>query len=660
MKILEIDIETRSATDLKKAGVYRYCEDPDFDIQLFGYSVDDGPVDVIDLACGEKIPEDILQAIVDESVIKWAHSAGFERICLSAWLRKNRPDLFRGYGPPDETAGEYLNPVSWRCSQVLCAYNGLPLSLEGAGAVLKLTEQKLEIGKSLIKYFAVPCTPTASNGYRTWNYPEHAPDRWAVYKRYNQRDVQVEQAIRAKLSRFPVPDSVWEEYHISEEINDRGIALDLDFVREAIRIDGLAREELGDEMQKLTQLENPNSVAQIKSWLAEHGMETDTLDKKAVQELLKTAPPELQRPLLLRRQLSRSSVKKYQAMQNSVCADGRCRGMFMFYGANRTGRFAGRIVQLQNLPRNNLPDLAEARALVRNGDYETLRLLYDDVPDTLSQLVRTAFVPREGNIFAVSDYSAIEARMLATLAGEQWRLDAFAAGKDIYCESASQMFRVPVEKHGVNAHLRQKGKIAELALGYGGSVGALKAMGALEMGLQESELQPLVTLWRTANPNITQFWWDIDDAAKTCIRERRETKVGLIRFEYKSGFMFIWLPSGRRLSYVKPRIEENQYGGESVTYEGVGAAKKWERQEAWGPKLVENLTQAISRDVLVNAMKTLRNARICAHVHDELIVEIDPTASLDELCQQMATAPTWLPGANLQADGYLAEWYRKD
>ena len=660
MKVLEIDIETRSGTDLKKSGVYRYCEDPDFDIQLFGFSVDDEPVTVIDLACGEQIPEDILHAIVDEDVIKWAHNASFERICLSTWLRKNRPDLFHSYSTPDDTVRNYLDPVSWRCSQVLCAYNGLPLSLEGAGAVLKLSEQKLDVGKQLIRYFAVPCTPTQSNEYRTWNNPEHAPDRWAVYKQYNQRDVEVEQAIREKLSRFPVPDTVWEEYHISERINDRGIALDREFVTNAIQIDGLAREELGEEMRKLTQLENPNSVAQVKSWLAEHGLETDTLDKKAVRELLQTAPPELQRALLLRQQLSRSSVRKYQAMENSVCADGRCRGMFMFYGANRTGRFAGRIVQLQNLPRNSLPDLAEARSLVKHGDYDMLRFLYEDVPDTLSQLVRTAFVPKDGCVFAVSDYSAIEARMLAIIAGEQWRLDAFSAGKDIYCASAEAMFGVPVEKHGVNGHLRQKGKIAELALGYGGSVGALKAMGALEMGLEEPELQPLVNRWRAANPNITRFWWDIDTAAKTCVREHRDTQVGPIRFEYKSGFMFLWLPSGRRLTYIKPHLEENSFGGESITYEGVGLAKKWERQETYGPKLVENLVQAMSRDVLVNAMRTLSYCRIVAHVHDELIIEIDPEDSLESICEQMGRAPAWLPNANLKADGYTTPWYKKD
>ena len=660
MKTLEIDIETRSGTDLKKSGVYRYCEDPEFDIQLFGYSVDEGPVTVIDLAYGEQIPEDVLMAIVDENIIKWAHNASFERICLSSWLRKNRPDLFHSYSDSDDTVGNYLDPVSWRCSQVLCAYNGLPLSLEGAGAVLKLSDQKLDVGKQLIKYFAVPCTSTTANRYRRWNNPEHAPDKWLLYKKYNKREVEVEQAIREKLSRFPVPDSVWEEYHISEEINDRGIALDRKFVSSAIQIDGLAREELGEEMQKITQLENPNSVAQVKSWLAEHGVETDTLDKKSVRELLKTAPPELQRALLLRQQLSRSSVRKYQAMENSVCADGRCRGMFMFYGANRTGRFAGRIVQLQNLPRNSLPDLAEARSLVRDGDYEILRLLYDDVPDTLSQLVRTAFVPKEGCIFAVSDYSAIEARMLAIIAGEQWRLDAFAAGKDIYCASASQMFGVPVEKHGINGHLRQKGKSSELALGYGGAVGALKAMGALEMGLEEDELQSLVTRWRAANPHIVAFWWDVDEAAKACVREHRDTSVGQIRFEYKSGFLLIWLPSGRRLSYVKPHIEENQFGGESITYEGVGTAKKWERQETYGPKLVENITQALSRDVLVNAMKTLRHTRICAHIHDELIVEVDPSVTLDELCKQMGRAPAWLPDANLRADGYFTAWYKKD
>ena len=660
MKTLEMDIETRSGTDLTRAGVYRYTEDPDFDIQLFGYSVDEGPVSVIDLACGEQIPEEILKAITDESVTKWAYNAGFERVCLSAWLRKYRPDLFRGYGLPEDRTVNYLSPASWRCSLVLAAYNGLPLSLAGVGRVLKLTEQKLEAGRDLIRFFACPHGSKEPGGIRTWNHPEDAPEKWALYKAYNRRDVEVELAIRNRLRRFPVPDSVWEEYRLSEEINDRGIALDRDFVNNAVCMDERIRQELEEEMRKLTGLENPNSAQQLKEWLSQQGVEVNTLDKKAVRTLMETAPPELQQVLRLRQQLSRSSVKKYQAMEACVCADGRCRGMFMFYGANRTGRFAGRLVQLQNLPQNHLPDLAEARALVRSGDYETLRRRYDDVPDTLSQLIRTAFVPREGCVFAVADFSSIEARVLALLAGEQWRLDAFARGEDIYCASASQMFGVPVEKHGVNAHLRQKGKIAELALGYGGSTGALKAMGALEMGLAEEELQPLVTQWREANTAITDFWWDVDDAAKECIRMRLQTEVGPIRFAYKNGFLFIRLPSGRRLSYARPRIERNDYGGESITYEGIGSDRKWKRLETYGPKLVENIVQAVSRDLLCHAMRTLSHCRIVAHVHDELIIEVPPAESLEEICRKMAEAPAWLPEADLRADGYLTEWYRKD
>ena len=660
IEYLSIDLETKSGTDLSKSGVYRYTEDPEFEILLFGYSVNGGEVSVIDVACGEQIPEEVLRAIVDESVTKWAFNAAFERVCLSAWLRKNRPDLFCSYSIPEDSVGNYLHPASWKCSLIWSAYIGLPLSLEGVGAVLKLQDQKMTEGKALIKYFSLPCKPTKVNGGRLWNCPQHAPEKWAIFKAYNKRDVEVEMSIQKMLTKFPVPDFVWEEYHLSEQINDRGIGLDRQMVEQAIQLDAQSRDELSAEMQKLTQLENPNSVAQMKQWLADHGLEVDSLDKKAVRELLKTAPPELTQALELRQQLARSSVKKYIAMENCVCADNRCRGMFQFYGANRSGRWAGRLIQLQNLPQNHIPDLASARSLVKSGDYEILRLLYEDVPDTLSQLIRTAFVPKPGYKFIVSDFSAIEARVIAHLAGETWRTEVFRNNGDIYCASASAMFGVPVEKHGVNGHLRQKGKIAELALGYGGSVGALKAMGALDMGLKEEELQPLVSAWRQSNPNIVAFWWDVDDAVKRAIQGRMSTETHGIRFTWQSAMLFIQLPSGRRLAYVKPKIGENRFGGESVTYEGVGATKKLERIESYGPKFVENIVQAISRDILCYAMRTLSHCFICGHIHDELIIEASTGVDLQAVCEQMGRVPPWLPGAVLRADGYETEWYKKD
>ena len=660
IEYLSIDLETKSGTDLSKSGVYRYVEDDDFEILLFGYSINGGEVSVVDMACGEQIPEDVLRAVADENVVKWAFNAAFERICLSTWLRKHRPDLFSSYSIPEDSVGNYLNPVSWRCSMIWAAYIGLPLSLEGVGAVLKLQDQKMSEGKALIKFFSVPCKATKTNGGRTWNRPEHAPDKWATFKAYNKRDVEVEMSIQKALARFPVPDSVWEEYHISEEINDRGIGLDKQMVKQAIELDALSRDELSAEMQRLTNMDNPNSVAQMKLWLADHGLEVESLDKKAVRELLKTAPPELAQALELRQQLARSSVKKYIAMENCVCADGRCRGMFQFYGANRSGRWAGRLIQLQNLPQNHISDLASARSLVKAGDYEMLRLLYGDVPDTLSQLIRTAFVPKPGYKFIVSDFSAIEARVIAHLAGETWRTEVFRNNGDIYCASASQMFHVPVEKHGINGHLRQKGKIAELALGYGGSSGALRAMGGLEMGLQEEELQPLVAAWRESNPNIVSFWWAVDEAVKKAIRQRTETETHGIRFTYQSAMLFITLPSGRRLAYVKPKIGVNKFGGESVTYEGVGATKKWERIESYGPKFVENIVQAISRDILCYAMRTLHHCFICGHIHDELIIEASQGVDLQVICEQMGRVPSWLPGAVLRADGYECRFYKKD
>lgn len=646
MKNLSIDLETYSSADISKSGVYRYCEAPDFEILLFAYSADGAPVQSVDLTCGENLPKEIRAALEDPRVTKWAFNASFERICLSRWL-----------GLP---SGTYLDPSQWRCSMVWSAYLGLPLSLAGVGAVLKLEKQKLEAGRELIRYFCQPCAPTKANGGRTRNRPEASPEKWALFKSYNLRDVETELAIQQKLARFPVPDFIWDEYHLDQEINDRGIRLDLSLVENAIRMDALSREELTERMQRLTILENPNSVKQLKTWLTERGLEVGSLGKKEVSALLRDAPPELAEVLLLRRQLAKSSVRKYQAMQNCVCADGRVHGMFMFYGANRTGRFSGRLVQLQNLPQNHMPDLEQARALVRKGDYDTLQMLYDSVPDVLSELIRTAFVPYEGGKFIVADFSAIEARVIAWLAGEQWRLDVFKNGGDIYCASASQMFHVPVVKHGINGHLRQKGKIAELALGYGGSVGALKAMGALEMGLSEVELKPLVDAWRGSNPNIVRLWWAVDEAVKEALADKTVSETHGIRFGYESGFLFITLPSGRRLAYVKPRIEENRFGGESVTYEGVGGTKKWERLESYGPKFVENIVQAVSRDILCYAMKTLRCCSIVAHVHDELIIETAPAVSLDAVCEQMSRTPPWAKGLILRADGYETQFYKKD
>ena len=660
MKEMSIDLETYSDVNITKCGAYKYAESEEFEILLFGVSVDGGPVTVYDLACGDTIPEEILAALSDENVTKWAFNASFERICLTNWLKKHHLEYFTGYSVPEDPAGQYLDPASWKCTMIWSAYMGLPLSLEGVGAVLKLQDQKLKEGKDLIRYFCSPCKPTKSNGGRTRNLPEHDPEKWSLFKFYNKRDVEVEMAIQKRLSKYPVPDFIWDEYHLDQEINDRGIALDMDVVENTITFDERSKAALSETMQDITGVENPNSVVQMKAWLSENGVEAESLGKKDVAKLIDDTDGQVEEALRLRLQLAKSSVKKYQAMQNAVCKDGRAHGMFQFYGANRSGRWAGRLIQLQNLPQNHMPDLAEARAIVKAGDYDTLQLLYDDIPDTLSQLIRTAFVPRSGYKFIVSDFSAIEARVLAYLAGETWRSKVFAEGKDIYCASASQMFGVPVEKHGINSHLRQKGKIAELALGYGGSVGALKSMGALEMGLSEEELQPLVNSWRISNPMITAFWWDIDRAVKTTITQHIQTEVRGIRFFYKSGMLFIKLPSGRLLSYVKPRIGENQYGGESVTYEGVGSTKKWERIESYGPKFVENIVQAVSRDILCYAMKTLQHCFIVGHVHDELIIECSPDVDLNVICKQMGRSPDWMPDILLRADGYETNFYKKD
>lgn len=660
IKEMSIDLETYSDVDISKCGAYKYAESENFEILLFGVSIDGGDVQVFDLACGDTIPDDILAALSDYTVTKWAFNANFERICLSNWLRKHHPAHFKGYSIPEDPASKYLDPASWKCTMIWSAYMGLPLSLEGVGAVLKLQDQKMKEGKDLIKYFCCPCKPTKVNGGRTRNLPEHAPDKWETFKTYNKRDVDVEMAIKQRLSKFPVPDFVWEEYHLDQEINDRGIMLDMDVVENAIAFDEKSKAELMIAMQNITNLDNPNSVVQMKQWLSDNGIEAESLDKKDVAAMIKDTAGDVAAALKLRLQLAKSSVKKYQAMQNAVCKDGRAHGMFQFYGANRSGRWAGRLIQLQNLPQNHMNDLADARELVRTGDYDSLELLYDDIPDTLSQLIRTAFIARPGYKFVVSDYSAIEARVLAYLAGETWRSKVFAEGKDIYCASASQMFGVPVEKHGINSHLRQKGKIAELALGYGGSVGALISMGALDMGLTEDELQPLVDSWRASNPNITAFWWNVDNAVKTAIKMKVPTEVNGIKFLCRSGMLFIKLPSGRTLSYVKPRIGENRFGGESVTYEGIGSTKKWERIESYGPKFVENIVQAVSRDLLCFAMRNLSHCFICGHVHDELIIECSQDVDYKSICNIMSRSPDWMPDILIRGDGYETPFYKKD
>ena len=662
MKTISIDIETYSDVDLGKCGVYKYSESPAFEILLFGYSVDGGPVQVIDLASGEDIPEDILDALTDETVVKWAFNANFERVCLSRYLRDmgRSLDPFHDNHPLSLKSARFLNPEGWRCSMVWAATMGLPLSLEGVGAVLRLEDQKMDEGKALIRYFSVPCAPTKANGGRTRNLPSDDPGKWETFKKYNQRDVEVEMSIQRKLRNFPVPDFVWDEYHIDQEINDRGVRIDMDLVENAIDMDTRSRGELTEKMQKLTNLDNPNSVQQMKQWLSDNGMEVDSLGKKAVAALLKTAPPELAEVLELRQQLAKSSVKKYQTMQRAVCDDSRARGMFMFYGANRTGRWAGRLIQLQNLPQNHLPDLDAARALVKSGDYDAVKLLYEDVPDTLSQLIRTAFIPRNGCRFYVADFSAIEARVIAWYAGEQWKSDAFANGEDIYCSTASRMFHKPVVKHGVNGELRAKGKIAELACGYGGSTGALKAMGALEMGLTEDELPDIVSSWRDANQQIVKFWWDVDKAVMAAVKNHKTTRLGKLVFFWQAGMLFITLPSGRNLAYVKPKVGMNRFGGECITYEGVGGTKKWERLESYGPKFVENIVQGVARDILCFAMKNLRDRFIVGHVHDELIIEVSKNANVQEICDIMGQTPDWMPGLLLRADGYECMFYQKD
>lgn len=645
MKQINIDIETYSSVNLSKSGVYKYVESEDFDILLFSYSINGSEVETIDLT-KENITQEIVDLIKDDNAVKWAFNAAFERICLSKYLGLKQ--------------GVYLNPKSWRCTMVWSAYMGLPLSLEGVGAVLGLEEQKLKSGKDLIKYFCVPCSPTKTNGNRTRNYYYHDLNKWTNFIEYNKRDVEVEKAIQNKLHKFQVPDFIWEEYSLDQEINDRGILIDTKFVEQAININQTNKEIITNKLKEVTKLENPNSSLQMREWLNTKGIETESLDKKTVEKLIKEVDEDTKEVLKLRRQISKSSVKKYEAMENVACLDNRCRGMFQFLGANRTGRFAGRLVQLQNLPQNKIPDLKEARDLVKNGDIDSINLLYDDTSKILSELIRTSFIPKENMNFYVADFSAIEARVIAWLAGEKWREEVFKEGKDIYCMSASQMFGVPVEKNGVNKELRQKGKIAELACGYGGSVGALKSMGAIDMGLKEEELNPLVMSWRNANTNIVNLWWAVDRCVKETIKERTITKTHGITFSYLSGLLRITLPSGRNLTYIKPRIGENKFGGESVTYEGIGTTKKWERIESYGPKFVENIVQAISRDILVYALLNLRKYKIVAHVHDEVVIEANNNTSIEEICKIMSKPPSWAKGLILDVDGYVCEFYKKE
>ena len=638
---LLIDIETYSSVDLSKCGVFKYSESSDFKVLLFGYSINGEEVHVVDLASGEPIPPFVISALKDDNVTKYAYNASFERACLSRYLGLSKD--------------EFLNPASWKCHMVWSAYLGLPLSLKGVGKVLNLDSQKMEEGKELIKYFCVP------NKEGKQNTPDVAPDKWELFKKYNKRDVEVELQIHERLIKYPVPDFVWDEYHMDQEINDRGILVDSKLVDAAIDINEEATNKLTLEMKALTEIDNPNSVLQLKEWFSFNGVDIDTLGKKDVLKLKdEIKDKRILRVLSIRQQISKSSIKKYQAMQNAKDSDDRARGMFMFYGANRTGRWAGRLIQLQNLPQNHLPDLEDARELVISKDINALEMLYEDIPDTLSQLIRTAFIPRPGYKFIVADFSAIEARVIAWFANEKWRIDAFRNNEDIYCASASQMFHKPVVKHGINGELRQNGKIAELALGYGGSVGALTAMGALDMGLEEDELKPLVTAWRNASPNIVNFWWAVDKAAKDAIADKKKTYTHGLTFECAHGMLFVTLPSGRKLSYVKPKIIENKYGGESISYEGIGTQKKWERLETYGPKIVENVVQGTARNVLCNSIKTLRNYRIVGHVHDELIIEVLMGETVEKICNLMAKTPSWCSDLVIRADGYECQFYKKD
>lgn len=644
MKQISIDIETYSSTNLNRTGVYRYADSDDFELLLFGYAVDFGPVTVIDLTQGEQIPPKIIKALDNPQIIKSAFNAQFERVCLSRFV------------------GHRLKPAGWHCSRVWSATLGLPLSLRDVGTVLGLPRQKITAGKELVRYFCTPCKPTKANQNRTRNLPYHAPDKWQQFKQYNQRDVEVEMEITQKLNRFPVPQNEWENYWMDQDINDRGIRIDQRLVNNAIKCQQKFHDQYLQTSQQLAGLANPNSPIQLKDWLHRQGVETDSLSKATVAQLLQNTTDKVHQVLALRQLLSKSSVKKYQAMQKAMCKDGRVHGLLQFYGANRTGRWAGRLVQVQNLPRNSMPDLEEARSLVKQGNTTALAMLYDSVPDVLSQLIRTAFIPSKGHHFYVADFSAVEARVIAWLSGEEWRQKAFAKNEDIYCASASQMFGVPVVKHGVNGELRQKGKIAELALGYGGSIGALKAMGATKLALTEDELPPLVQMWRNASPKIVQFWWDIDKAAKDCIKTRLPQTTHGMKFIYRSGCMFLQLRSGRYLCYPQPKIGTNRFGSESITFMGINTVKKWDRIETYGAKLVENIVQATSRDLLAEAMRRLEAAGnpVVMHIHDEAVIDAPTDCSLDTMVQIMTEVPDWATGLILNAAGFVSDFYKKD
>ena len=643
-RILEMDIETFSDVDLIKCGVYAYADSPAFEVLLFAYSFDGGETRVIDLAQGEELPGEVVEAVFDGSVVKTAFNANFERTCLSKYF------------------GRYLPPESWHCSAVQAAVLALPRSLEDVGAVLGLDERKMKEGKELIRYFCVPCKPTKANGGRRRNLPCHAPEKWELFKAYCMRDVDVEKAIRGKLCKFPIPEGEMELYRLDQRINDRGVLVDMGLVRQAVKCERLHKEVVTRRAYELTGLENPNSVAQLKGWLGENGVEAESLSKKAVSEMIGESDGEVEELLRLRLLMAKTSVKKYEAMERSVCSDGRVHGLLQFYGANRTGRWAGRLVQVQNLPQNHIEDLELARRLVREGRFEDVEMLYDSTPKVLSELIRTAFVPEPGCRFIVADFSAIEARVLAWLAGERWRLEVFSSHGKIYEASASAMFHVPIEEVTKGSTLRQKGKIAELGLGYGGAAGALISMGALDMGLSEDDLPPLVAAWRRANPHITQFWWDVDKAAVEAVTKRAKTRAGRIGFEYRSGILFVMLPSGRKLAYVKPRMAVNKFGREGLTYEGILENKKWGRIETYGPKLVENIVQGTARDLLAEAMLRVekRGYPIVMHCHDEIIAEVpEGMGSVEEMCEVMAVRPVWAEGLPLRADGYECPFYQK-
>lgn len=644
MKQLSIDIETYSSTNLNHTGVYRYADSDDFELLLFGYAVDFGPVKVVDLTQGEKIPSQIIQALDNPNIIKSAFNAQFERVCLSRFV------------------GHHLKPTGWHCSRVWSATLGLPLSLRDIGSVLGLPRQKITAGKELVRYFCTPCKPTKANQNRTRNFPYHAPDKWQQFKQYNQRDVEVEMEITQKLECFPVPQNEWENYWMDQDINDRGIRIDQQLVNNAIKCQNVFHDQYLQTAKELTGLANPNSPLQLKDWLQQQGIKTNSLSKASVAQLLQTTTGTVHQVLALRQLLSKSSVKKYQAMQKAMCQDGRVHGLLQFYGANRTGRWAGRLVQVQNLPRNSMPDLEEARELVKQGNVPALAMLYDSVPDVLSQLIRTAFIPSKNHHFYVADFSAVEARVIAWLSNEKWRQESFAKNEDIYCASASQMFGVPVVKHGINGELRQKGKIAELALGYGGSIGALKAMGATKLGLTDDELPPLVQMWRNASPHIVQFWWDVDKAAKECIKTHLPQTTHGMKFIYRSGCMFLRLRSGRYLCYPKPKIGTNRFGSESITFMGINTVKKWDRIETYGAKLVENIVQATSRDLLAEAMRRLEATEntVVMHIHDEAVIDAPSNRSLDTMVQLMTEVPDWANGLILNAAGFVSDFYKKD